>query len=84
MSTGVDSHRDKFAVISFLDFVEITESVLDRCDVVRRDWRRDRNLFCIFARAQAVGGCAVVVVVVTASKVLGVMRVSLRLIKGVS
>src|SRR5512133_1950839 len=55
-SARVDCHRDKFAVISFLDFVEITESVLDSCDVLRRGWRRDRNLFSIFARAQAVRG----------------------------
>src|SRR5207247_5516544 len=61
-STRVDCHRDKFAVISLFDFVEISESVPDRRDVLGRGWRRDCDLFSIFAQAYAaVRGCAGVV-----------------------
>src|SRR5438034_3316071 len=53
-SARVDCHRDKFAVISLFDFVEISESVLDRRDVLGRGWRWDCDLFSIFAQAHAV------------------------------
>src|SRR5437660_4002503 len=54
MSARVDCHRDKFAVISLFDFVEISESVLDSRDVLGRGWRWDCDLFSIFAQAHAV------------------------------
>src|SRR5204862_3059309 len=55
-------HRDKVAVISLFDCVKIPETVLDRRDVLGRGWRRDRDLFSIFAQAYAaVRGCAGVV-----------------------
>src|SRR5437762_11850130 len=56
ISARVLCHRDKFAVISLFDCVKIAESVLDRRDVLGRDWRRDRDLFFIFAQAYAVVG----------------------------
>src|SRR5205814_6312178 len=56
MSARVDSHRDKFAVISFFDFVEVSKSVLDRRDVRRRSRRRGRNFFSIFAQGRVVRG----------------------------
>src|SRR6266480_6364311 len=51
ISARVFCHRDKFAVISFFDFVEIPESVLDSRDVLGWGWRRDCDLFSIFAQA---------------------------------
>ena len=60
-SARVDCHRDKFAVISLFDLVEISKSVLDSRDLRGGGRRRDRNLFSIFARAQAVRGRAGVV-----------------------
>src|SRR5438270_12027436 len=56
MSASVDCHRDKFAVISFFDFVEVAESVLDSRDVRGGGWCRGRNLFSILAQACAVRG----------------------------
>src|SRR5204863_1134619 len=53
-SARVDCHRDKFAVITLFDFVEISESVLDSRDVLGRGWRWDCDLFSIFAQAHAV------------------------------
>src|SRR5438874_6583960 len=53
-SAPVDCHRDKFAVITLFDFVEISKSVLDRRDVLGRGWRRDCDLFSIFAQAYPV------------------------------
>src|SRR6266480_3952489 len=54
MSTRVDRHRDKFAVISFFDLVEIPESVLNSRDILGRRWRRDRDRLSVFAQAYPV------------------------------
>src|SRR5207302_921920 len=51
MSARVDCHRDKFAVISLFDFVEISESVLDSRDVLGRGRRWDCDRLSVFAQA---------------------------------